>query len=119
MAIRCLLNTWMTSRFIDQMAPCSWNSRKARSPAILQLTALRPFGKAFANWADLCAAGTVDVNMTDFRLYVTPAKTGTLVSRLHAANAAEPVATALLMIKELVDPKKAEAGCAPQVTCVS
>lgn len=72
--------------------------------------------KTFANWADLCAAGTVDVKTTDFRLYVTPAKTGTLVTQLHAAAAAEPVAAALLKIKKLVDPKNPEVGCAPQVT---
>src|SRR6478736_4398114 len=29
--------------------------------------------KTFANWADLCAQGTIDGATTDFRLYVTPA----------------------------------------------
>jgi len=72
--------------------------------------------KSFANWADLCAAGTVDVKTTDFRLYATPAKTGTLVSQLHAAAAAEPVAAALMKIKKLVVPNKADVGCAPHVT---
>lgn len=72
--------------------------------------------KTFANWADLCAAGTVDAKTTDFRLYVTPVKTGLLVGQLHAAAAAESVAAALLKIKKLVDAKKPEVGCAPQVT---
>jgi hypothetical protein len=58
----------------------------------------------------------VNVKTTDFHLYVTPAKTGTLVSQLHAAAAAEPVAAALLKIKKLVNSKKGEVGCTPQVT---
>lgn len=71
--------------------------------------------KTFANWADLCAAGAVDAETTDFRLYVTPVKTGTLVGQLHAAAAADLAAAALLRIKKLVDAQKPEVGCAPQV----
>src|SRR5262249_26487933 len=41
--------------------------------------------KAFANWADLCSTRSVDANTTDFRLYVTPVKTGKLVALLHEA----------------------------------
>lgn len=72
--------------------------------------------KSFANWADLCVAGTIDPKKTDFRLYVTPIKTGALVGQLHAATAAEAVAAALVKIKKLVDPKKRDVGCAPQVS---
>jgi len=72
--------------------------------------------KSFANWADLCVAKTIDPKTTDFRLYVTPIKTGALVGQLHAATAAEAVATVLAKIKKLVDPKKPDTGCAPQVT---
>ena len=32
--------------------------------------------KSFANWAELCADAKVDPKTTDFRLYVTPVKTG-------------------------------------------
>lgn len=71
--------------------------------------------KSFANWADLCADGKVDPNTTDFRLYVTPVKTGALVGQLHAATTKEAVAAALAKIKKLVDPKKPDVGCAPQV----
>lgn len=35
--------------------------------------------KSFANWADLCVSKTIDPKTTDFRLYVTPIKTGALV----------------------------------------
>ena len=111
---RCLSNTWTTSRFIDQTVRCFWNGRQ-RSPAILQLIAQRTSWKTFANWADLCVAGTVDVKTTDFRLYVSPAKTGTLVSQLHAATAAEPVAAALLKIKSWLTPKSLSVGCTPHV----
>ncbi|OAI28151.1 hypothetical protein A1351_12105, partial [Methylosinus sp. R-45379] len=71
--------------------------------------------KSFANWAHLCADGTIDPNTTDFRLYVTPVKTGALVGQLHAATAKEAVAAALAKIKKLVDPKKPDVGCAPYV----
>ena len=72
--------------------------------------------KSFANWADLCVAGTVDPKTTEFRLYVTPIKAGALVGQLHAATYAEAVAAVLAKIKKLSDPKKPDAGCAPQVT---
>jgi hypothetical protein len=72
--------------------------------------------KTFANWADLCVARTVNAKTTDFRLYVTPVKAGALVGQLHAAMADESVAAALQKIKKLVDPKKPDVGCAPQVT---
>lgn len=42
--------------------------------------------KSFANWADLCVEEKVDPNTTDFRLYVTPVKTGALVGQLHTAS---------------------------------
>jgi hypothetical protein len=71
--------------------------------------------KSFANWADLCVAKTINPKTTDFRLYVTPVKTGALVGQLHAATAAEAVATVLAKIKKLVDPNKPDVGCAPQV----
>jgi hypothetical protein len=72
--------------------------------------------KTLANWADLCAEGAVDPTTTDFRLYITPAKTGALVGHLHAAATAEGVAEVLAKIKRLVDPKRADVGCAPNVT---
>ena len=72
--------------------------------------------KTFANWANLCTQGTIDAKTTDFRLYVTPAKTGVLVCQLHAAAAPNLIAELLAKIKKLVDPKKPEVGCTPQVT---
>lgn len=71
--------------------------------------------KSFANWADLCVAETIDPKTTDFRLYVTPIKTGTLVGQLHAATTSDAVATVLAKIKKLVDLEKPNAGCSPQV----
>lgn len=71
--------------------------------------------KTFANWAELCTQGTIQAATTDFRLYVTPIKVGNLAGQLHAALSAEAVAAALAKIKKLIDPKKAEVGCAPQV----
>lgn len=72
--------------------------------------------KTFANWSELCAAGTVDPKTTDFRLYITPAKTGNLVGELHAASSTAAIAAVLAKVKKLVDPKKPDVGCAPQVT---
>ncbi|WP_158912688.1 ABC-three component system protein [Caulobacter sp. S45] len=72
--------------------------------------------KTFANWADLCVAGTVDPKTTDFRLYVTPVKIGALAGELHAAMGADAIAAALIKIKKLVDPRKPDVGCAPQVS---
>lgn len=70
--------------------------------------------KAFANWAELCSADTVDPATTDFRLYVTPAKSGGLVNAIHAATKAE-ADQVLAKIKKLVDPAKEEVGCASLV----
>lgn len=72
--------------------------------------------KSFANWAGLCVAKAVNPKTTEFRLYVTPVKTGALVGQLHAATAKEAVAAVLGKIKKLVDPKKPNVGCAAQVT---
>src|SRR5438105_13818586 len=54
----------------------------------------------FANWADLCAAGTVNAATTDFRIYVTPSKAGALVSAIHTATDAN-AAQVLANIKKL------------------
>lgn len=70
--------------------------------------------KAFANWAELCAAEKVDPVTTDFRLYVAPAKSGRLVSAIHAADAAQ-AEQVLAKIRTLADPEKAEVGCTPFV----
>jgi hypothetical protein len=72
--------------------------------------------KTFANWADLCVDGTVDAATTDFRLYITPAKTGALVGQLNGATGTIAVVETLAKIKKLVDPKKPNIGCTPQVT---
>ncbi|TPK97636.1 hypothetical protein FJ567_18880 [Mesorhizobium sp. B2-4-16] len=71
--------------------------------------------KAFGNWADLCSSGSIDPAKTDFRLYVTPAKTGALVGQLHSALTSVAVGDALAKIKKLVDPKKLDIGCTPQI----
>lgn len=71
--------------------------------------------KTFANWADLCSSGSIAASETDFRLYVTPVKTGTLVSQLHSAVTSATAIDALAKIKKLVDPQKIDIGCAPQV----
>jgi hypothetical protein len=70
--------------------------------------------KTFTNWAELCAAGTVDPATTDFRLYVTPVKTGGLVSAMHAADSAQ-AQQVIPKINKIVAPGKAEVGCTPLV----
>lgn len=69
----------------------------------------------FANWADRCTEG-LSPDAARFVLYVTPTKVGPLVEALHSAITDEAIADALKRIKALVDPKKAEVGCAPHVT---
>jgi len=71
--------------------------------------------KTFANWADRCAEG-LDPNKAQFVLYVTPSKSGPIAEMLHSATTAEAIAEALKQINALVNPKKPDVGCAPQVT---
>ncbi|MET4685134.1 ABC-three component system protein [Brevundimonas faecalis] len=71
--------------------------------------------KTFSNWATLCTDKTIDPARTDFRLFITPAKTGALVAEMSAATTAAACATVLAKIGKLVDPKKPDVGCAPQV----
>jgi hypothetical protein len=71
--------------------------------------------KTFANWADRIEEG-LDPSNTDFVLYVTPLKEGSLVRTLHAAISAESVATALAQVKALVNKRNAGVGCSPHVT---
>lgn len=71
--------------------------------------------KTFANWATLCTDKTIDPAKTDFRLFITPAKTGALVTEMSAATTPGACATVLAKIGKLVDPKKPDVGCASQV----
>nr|WP_295236752.1 hypothetical protein [uncultured Brevundimonas sp.] len=70
--------------------------------------------KTFSNWATLCTDKTIDPAKTDFRLFMTPAKTGALVAEISAATTAASCAT-VLAIGKLVDPKKPDVGCALQI----
>jgi hypothetical protein len=70
--------------------------------------------KAFANWADLCSTGTINPATTDFRLYVTPAKSGTLVTAIHAASKTQ-AEQVIAKIKKLVTSAKSDVGCGPLV----
>lgn len=71
--------------------------------------------KTFANWATLCADKTIDPTKAEFRLFITPAKTGALVAEMSAATTAAACATVMAKIGKLVDPAKPDVGCAPQV----
>lgn len=71
--------------------------------------------KTFANWATLCTDKAIDPAMTDFRLFITPAKTGALVAEMSAAMTSAACCTVLAKIAKLVDPKKPDVGCAPLV----
>lgn len=71
--------------------------------------------KTFANWADLCVDKGVDPKTTDFRLFVTPLKTGPLVAEMQAATTTSAALAVLAKIKKLDDPKEPENGCKPQV----
>ena len=71
--------------------------------------------KTFANWADHCVAQSISPDTSDFRLYITPGKTGDLVHVLHAAATPEAAAEAIKKIKKLVNTKKPSAGCSPHV----
>jgi hypothetical protein len=56
--------------------------------------------------------GTVSPSTSDFRLYITPAKTGDLVQLMHAATSREAVADVVGQSQELVKPKNLKpAGC--------
>lgn len=68
--------------------------------------------KAFANWAELCVDGHVAPATTDFRLYVTPAKSGGIITAIHAADGSQAM-QALAKIKKLIASSKADVGCIP------
>lgn len=70
--------------------------------------------KAFANWAELCIDGAVSPSTTDFHLYVTPAKSGSLIASIHAADEFQ-AEQALTKIKKLVAPSTGNVGCTPFV----
>jgi hypothetical protein len=70
--------------------------------------------KTFANWADLCADETIDASTTDFRLYVTPPKSGNLVMALHEAVSDATVSSILNKIKKRFEDKTADVGCGLQ-----
>jgi hypothetical protein len=71
--------------------------------------------KAFANWADLCVAERVDPTTTTFRLYITPERVGELIGLIHAATNLDAVNAVLTKIKHLVNRKRPDVGCTPQV----
>ena len=71
--------------------------------------------KTFGNWATHCIDKTIDPDATDFQLFVTPLKTGTIVGEMHAAVTAEAAATVLAKIEKLIDPNKPESGCSPHI----
>lgn len=71
--------------------------------------------KTFANWATLCTDKAIDPAKTDFRLFITPAKTGAIVAEMNAATTSAACSALLAKIGKLVDPKKPDVGCAPQV----
>ena len=67
--------------------------------------------KTLANWADLCADETIDASTTDFRLYVTPLKSGKLAEALHEAVSDAAVSNVLHKIKKRLEHKATEVGC--------
>ncbi|WP_127088289.1 ABC-three component system protein [Aquabacter cavernae] len=71
--------------------------------------------KTFANWATLCTDKVIDPAKTDFRLFITPTKTGTIVAEMSAATTLAACSAVLARIGKLVNPKKPDVGCAPQV----
>ena len=71
--------------------------------------------KSFSNWTELCVAKTVDPSTTDFRLYVTPVKTGKLVALLHEADLDVAISGALIKVRKLIKTGASDAGCDPYV----
>lgn len=71
--------------------------------------------KAFDNWLVMLDAGQCQPESTRFRIYVTPAKEGTLVEALAAATTTEEVDAALATIKVKLGKKKALPACAAKV----
>lgn len=69
--------------------------------------------KAFANWATLCAQGTVDIEATSFRYFVTPVKSGPIVHQLDTAATQEECEAVLAAVKKLINPTDPGAGAGP------
>jgi hypothetical protein len=72
--------------------------------------------KTFGNWADLSAAGSVDANETDFRLYVCPDGNPALALELSSAKTTQAVAEALKKVKKLLKKGKQAAAVDEHIT---
>jgi hypothetical protein len=72
--------------------------------------------KCFANWARLCAEGTIDPAATQFRLYACPPKEGPLALLLNAASSDAEAVTLLTKITKKVTPANKLKGCNPLIT---
>lgn len=58
--------------------------------------------KTIANWLKFVEAGEIDPDTTEYRIYVTPIKSGSFAKRLHQAQSDEQVSDFVaLLIKEL------------------
>jgi len=71
--------------------------------------------KTLANWAELCADGTIDVSSTCFTYYVTPTKSGGLVEKLNAAKDDKSAVELLEHFKEKKFQGKPGVGIEPQI----
>lgn len=69
--------------------------------------------KTIANWLEAVRSGTLDVKRTEFRLYVTPAKTGKWSNALSAANTNDQVAELTKEIRKNLAQKGTPPTCLP------
>lgn len=68
--------------------------------------------KAFENWRAMIVAEEIDPRLTEFRLYVTPQKTGAFVQALSAAGDADAAEASLKLIRAKLAKLKTPPGCA-------
>lgn len=73
--------------------------------------------KTFANWADLCVQDIVDPDTTDFRLYVTPVKSGEIVRTLDKAKSEDELNNVLLQLKNIIKSKKSNTKWKQKLSC--
>ena len=72
--------------------------------------------KTFANWVDGCSEAGLSVDTTNFRYYVTPAKSGALISAIDASEGEVETAALLKKLNKLVAGQDTNLGWVKQLS---
>jgi hypothetical protein len=71
------------------------------------------FWKCLANWLDIAAANTIEIEKSQFRLYVTPIKHGVRSQELSDATTTDDVEAITSEIRKSLNRQRKVPGCMP------